>query len=108
MKCCDWGDWKKEDGSNSSYLTTNGNPIELGLQWRQVKQGTSPPVVNLGALHLGNDGTSLGSVQALHGELTLDPAAESGTLRLIGSGTDSFGGDAASISFDITGDVSPL
>lgn len=90
------------------FSTTNGNPIALDLEWTQVKQGTTPPEESDGWLHLSNDGASLGSVDALYGELSLDPAAEFGTLRLIGSGADSFGGAMASISFDIIGDVSPL
>lgn len=88
------------------FSTTNGNAIAFDLEWTQVEQGSAPQISE-GLLHLGNDGTSLGSVDALYGELTLDPAAEFGTLRLIGSGEDALGGTLASISFDITGDIFP-
>ena len=47
-------------------------------------------------------------MDTLNGEVRLDEQGSGGTLRLRGSGSDSFGGDFGSLSFDVTGSTYPI
>jgi hypothetical protein len=80
-----------------------GTQISLNLSWDQTTTATGS--IGGGSLLLSNGGDGLGGVTRLLGELDLDPSMNTGTLHLRGSGSDSLGGDIASATFDITGQV---
>ena len=88
------------------FSAADGNPIGANVFWTQ--RSLLNESVDEGAIHVANDGEGLGGLDALVGVLVLDRAAEFGTLRLVGSGEDALGGDFASVSFDITGEVQPM
>lgn len=58
-----------------------------------------------GDLALGKN--QLGSRSRVTGELGLDTAKSSGRVHLWGAGKDGFGGEVASVTFDLRGPVSP-
>ena len=79
------------------------NPISLNLSWDQTT--TSTGTIGGGSILLSNGRNGYGGVKKMTGQLDLDASMISGTLRLIGQGSDSFGGDFASATFDVTGPV---
>lgn len=89
-----------------TFSDTDANPIGVNLFWTQRSLVTSS--IDDAALHLSNGGGGLGGLEDLTGVLELDVSGEYGTLRLVGGGSDSFGGDWATVDFDILGDVAPL
>ena len=80
-----------------------GNPISMNFSWDQTTTPTGS--IGGGSLLLSNGPNGLGGLNKLRGELDLDGIMSQGTLRLYGSGSDNFGGDFASASFDLTGPV---
>lgn len=78
---------------------TEGNAIGTNLFWTQVNTQTLSE--DEGALHLTNGPGGLGGVDEILGIIELTPSG--GTLRLIGYGQDAFGGEWASVDFDIRG-----
>ena len=88
------------------FSEDEGNPIAANLFWTQIQRGTSN--VAHGKLPLGNHDEALGGVEALVGILDLTGGSSTSTLRLIGYGADSFGGDFASLDFDLLGQANYL
>lgn len=59
------------------------------------------------ALPIGNGKGSLGGIDALRGEIEIDPRTGAGELVLTGGGSDRLSGEFAAVSFSLRGDVSP-
>lgn len=84
------------------FSTRTGTSLDVLLHWDQTNLVSGS--LGGGSLRLGRDG--LASMSRVLGELDLDLTKASGTLRLRGGGSDSLGGDFASIDFDIAGKIS--
>ena len=84
------------------FSTRTGTSLDVLLHWDQTNLVSGS--LGGGSLVLGRDG--LASMSRVLGELDLDLAKASGTLRLRGSGSDSLGGDFANVDFDVAGPIS--
>lgn len=84
------------------FSTRSGTSPDVLLEWDQTNLSTGS--LGGGSLLLGENG--LANMGRVLGELDLDASKQSGTLRLRGSGSDSFGGTFASIDFDVAGPIS--
>jgi hypothetical protein len=49
----------------------------------------------------------LGGIDALEGQIQIDPRTDAGELRLVGSGSDKLSGEFAAVSFTLTGPIKP-
>lgn len=81
------------------FLTRTGTSILADFAWDQTNILSG--AVGGGSLALGKD--ELGSITRVTGELELDSTKSTGTIRMWGAGQDSFGGESASVTFDLTG-----
>lgn len=69
-----------------------GNPVGLGLAWVEHHVPTGSTVTQFAPLSNGSAG--FGGMSALDGLVSFDPASQTGTLLLQGSGRDAFGDGA--------------
>ncbi len=95
------------DGSGCSgsfdFLARTGTSLAADFAWDQTKLVSGG--VGGGSVALGKD--RLGNITRVTGELDLDPTKSSGSIRLWGTGEDSYGGDFASVTFDLSGPIGP-
>lgn len=89
-----------------SFSDAGSNPLSFDLQWLQINPGTSHTAV--AGLNLANDGDGLGGLDTVYGSVLLDLTGSSGAINLVGSGSDSFGGDFAEADFSIFGYVETI
>lgn len=88
-----------------SFERANDNELTMALLWTQKNR--SHGNVDDGALPIGNGSSSLGGIDALRGEIEIDPRTGAGELVLTGGGSDRLSGEFAAVSFSLRGALSP-
>ena len=78
-------------------------PLAMNLNWQQTNVVTQQS--SAAGLLLSNGVGGLGGLNTLSGQLDLDTSLSAGTIQVVGSGSDAFGGDIASATFDLRGTV---